>query len=124
VTLQGWAFFVLASLIAFLNWGANAQTMGPSVWEQMQSASNAPANFKATVVALQVSGQQVSVDLISVTNSWRYKGLKLCSTAQFPTAPSDQRVDILSQALRSKNAVEIGLSGPFNPCLDTIRVSR
>lgn len=121
MTLRVWAFLLLVGLIILVTQGAEAQVSEPLVWTQMQEKPN--QTLRGVVKGLELNGDRVIVELAS---SDGLKKLQLCSDpAQIPfDRPRADKIELLRDAYKSGEAVELGLTGPWSPCLNTVRVSK
>lgn len=134
MTLRTWAFLLLVGLYFLVTAQANASYSNPSVWEQMQF--NPHRVVKAQVKAIQVDGESVKIEIAS-PGSKEITSVILCTnenqepfrTNGRPTEPvravyQAERISLLREAFKSGEAVELGFSGPWSPCLNTVRMSK
>jgi hypothetical protein len=95
----------------------------PSVWEQMQLAGVSQEG--ATIESVEVNQSTV---LINYKVGEDVRKAELCRDVRnepfYGVTYQNQRVDMLRSALKSGDRVDLGLTGPWSPCLQSVKVSR
>ena len=102
---------------------ASAETASPSVWEQMRL--NGVNRVEVTIESVEVTGSEVIVtykekDMVLKTQLCR----EVKNEPYYGATFQNQRVEMLRSALNHHDKVELTLSGPFNPCLQSVKVNK
>lgn len=120
---------ILTMLLGLTAW-ADSQ---PGVWDQMQTGSSVAV--KGKIKSLNVRANSVEI-VLSQGSENLTRTFKLCTEISSSTADNDffrseeqraaffhQRMESLREAYRTGQVVELGSRGPWNPCLDSVRIS-
>lgn len=79
----------------------------------------------AQVESIEVSGSKITVGFKDHDQT---QTVELCQDPKnepfFGVTFQNQRVEILRDALQSGKKVELGLKGPWSPCLDSVKISK
>ena len=114
MTLRTWGLLAILGIFAIIM-TAHADSlwdeMGPSVSEQMATQA-----VIAKVVAFEARGSAL---VYKITANGDSSTLRLC-----PGLASEGVNGVLQEAYRSGDSVKLGLTGPFNSCVVTARVSK
>lgn len=128
-----WALLLIIGVYFLITNTANADYMNPSVWQQMQFSPNKAV--KAVIKSMEVDRDSVRIEVAAVGSSETAK-ITLCSdesqtpfATQRQTEPvravyTQERMNIVREALKTGEPVELGFSGPWSPCLNSIRISK
>ncbi|MGE4131572.1 MAG: hypothetical protein AB7F86_08020 [Bdellovibrionales bacterium] len=103
---------------------------GPSIWQQLQTQGDRVVTAK--IEALDVHTQLVRVAFAETGENHARGRLELCQDEgsapahreAFVTALHQQRLEILREALRTGEEVQLSIKGPWSPCLSSIAALR
>lgn len=95
----------------------------PSVWEQMQTKN--VIHEDALIESVEVTGSKI---IVGFTENGQSQTAELCrdikNEPHFGVTFENQRVEMLRVALKSGERVQLGLKGPWSPCLDSVKISK
>lgn len=95
----------------------------PSVWDQMQL--NGIRQEGAKIESVEVNQSTV---FVNYKIGDEIKQAELCRDVRnepfYGVTYQNQRVDMLRAALKSGEKVDLGVSGPWSPCLESVKVSK
>lgn len=117
--------FVCAANLIFAASIATAEGFGPSVWDQMQHESANASTGKIT--SLEIGDQGIE---IGVTSNGDQATTKFCDDSagsegeSYRSAQAVARLEILREAFKSGEKVELTYDGPWKPCLRSVRIVR
>lgn len=132
MTLRTWSILLVIGLVYFIYLaGAHADFAQPSVWQQMQQSQG--VNRKVLVKDLYFRTDGVIVELANSRQSKNVTRISLC--ADIPSNPSTNQLDSdathamfkrmmleqLQRAKVNKTYVNVEVSGPWSPCLSSVR---
>lgn len=120
----------IASFIVLFSFSAQA-----SVWDQMQTSGLERVTGKVTALefqgtgtlnlSLQVAGEggtKITKSFQSSTDTMNGACNNAYHSDEERVAFFTQRVELLREAFKNEDVVELSFSGPWNPCLNSVRV--